>query len=133
MKKLFCMIAISPIAVLLANAQDVEVKYFHGKQRCATCLSIERCAQELINEKYADAQKKGKIKFSVIDISTEEGRKMAQDYKVSWSSLFVVTTKDSIKKTEERQNVTNLGFQYAKEQPEEFKDQLEVVINKALK
>lgn len=95
---------------------SVEVIYFHGKQRCATCLSIEKQARELINEVYAS-----KVNFSVVDFSTEEGKTMATDFKVSFSSLFVVSRKNG---KEERIDLSRIGFQYAKNDPEEFKRQL---------
>lgn len=106
-------------------SQTLEVMYFHGKQRCATCLSIETYTNELLKQTYAKEIKNGSIKFSVIDISTAKGKKIAKEYKVSWSSLFVV-------KGNERTDLTQMGFKYAKNQPEEFKKRLKDIIDKEL-
>ncbi len=95
---------------------SIEVIYFHGKQRCATCISIENNSRDLVNDVYAD-----KVKFTVVDFSTEEGKKMAADFKVSFSSLFIVSRKNG---QEHRTDMTRTGFQYAKNNPEEFKKQL---------
>lgn len=38
----------------------VEVLYFHGTQRCATCVAIEKNTKELIESSYAEHLKNGK-------------------------------------------------------------------------
>jgi len=118
MLSLFCSVCIM--------AQTVEVKYFHGKQRCVTCRSIEKYTQEVLQENYAQEMKEGKVKFSVIDYTADQGKKIAKNYKVTFSSLFVV-------KGKKRENLTQMGFKYAKSQPVEFKKQLKEAIDKALK
>ena len=52
----FCLFA------LLTMAQGksknyVEVLYFHGKQRCATCIAIEKYAREVVEKDFANEQK----------------------------------------------------------------------------
>ena len=34
----------------------VEVLYFHGKQRCATCMAIEKNAKEAVEAQFANAR-----------------------------------------------------------------------------
>ena len=51
----------------------VEVIYFHGKQRCATCMAIEKNAKEVINTLFANEMKNGTVVFKTVDISTPEG------------------------------------------------------------
>ena len=46
-----CMVA------LTMQAQRVEVRYFHGKQRCITCCSIEKCVKEVLDESWKIAGK----------------------------------------------------------------------------
>ncbi|MCM1458097.1 MAG: nitrophenyl compound nitroreductase subunit ArsF family protein, partial [Lachnoclostridium sp.] len=67
----------------------VEVIYFHGKQRCATCMAIEKNAKEAVNAMFADELKNGSVVFKTVDISTPEGEALADKYEVSWSSLYV--------------------------------------------
>ena len=50
----------------------VEVLYFHGKQRCATCQAIEKETKALIDSQFADAVKSGKVRFRVVDITKSE-------------------------------------------------------------
>ena len=121
----FCMMA------LVVQAQCVELRYFHGKQRCVTCHSIEKCAKEVLDESFASQQKDNKISMKVIDFSTEQGKPVAADHKVSFSSLFIVKIDKNGKET--RTDLTRQGFQYAKRNPGELKKILKEEITKALK
>ena len=53
----------------------VEVLYFHGKQRCATCMAIEKNAKEAVEAQFADELKNGTVVFKSIDISKAENEK----------------------------------------------------------
>ena len=46
----------------------VEVLYFHGKQRCVTCRSIEQNTKELVVSKFQRQMKEGKVVYRVIDL-----------------------------------------------------------------
>ena len=116
---------------LVMQAQRVEVRYFHGKQRCITCRSIEKCAKEVLEESFASQQKKKKISMKVFDISTEQGKPVAANHKVSFSSLFIVKIDKNGKET--RTDLTRQGLQYAKRNPGEFKKIVKEEITKALK
>ena len=127
-------VLLSMVACMMAlvmQAQRVEVRYFHGKQRCITCRSIEKCAKEVLDESFASQQKSKKISMKVCDISTEQGKLVAADHKVSFSSLFIVKIDKNGKET--RTDLTRQGFQYAKRNPGEFKKIVKEEITKALK
>ncbi len=96
----------------------VEVMYFHGKQRCVTCKAIEKYAREVVDNTFAAEKKKGKVVFKVVDISTTDGAKIAKDYRVSWSSLYVNSWKDG---KEKRNDMTQFAFKNARNNCEEFK------------
>lgn len=114
-----------------SNSKEyVEVLYFHGKQRCATCRAIEANTKEVIDKEFANELKQGKVKFRVIDISTNEGEKIADVYKVTWSSLFVNKWKNG---KEMRIDLTQMGFQNARTNSAEFKSQLKKRITQSLK
>lgn len=102
----------------VAVSDGVEVLYFHGKQRCATCIAIEKGTQEVMEKDLADAVRKGEVKFRTIDISREENEVVAEKYEVTWSSLFVVKHKDGAEAVE---NLTEFAFGNARKSPEVFK------------
>lgn len=141
MKKLLVILAL--IAGLMSCSQNgnsdlgqsqekdrVEVIYFHGKQRCPTCIAIEKNTIEVINDIFADDLKNGALVFKTVDFSTPEGEKIADRYEVTWSSLFVNKWKDG---TETRNDMTKFGFGNARKNPETFKQGLADKIRQSLK
>lgn len=99
-------------------ADRVEVLYFHGKQRCATCMAIEKYAREVVEKDFAVEQKQGRVVFRVVDISTAEGERLAKSYRVSWSSLYVNGWKNG---KEKRNDLTQFAFKNARKHPDVFK------------
>jgi len=97
----------------------VEILYFHGKQRCATCMAIEKNAKEAIEMQFADELKKGTVVFKTIDISKPENEKIAEKYEVTWSSLFISKWKDG---KETYENLTEYAFANARKAPDTFKN-----------
>ena len=53
----------------MEQKDHVEVLYFHGKQRCATCMAIEKNAKEVVEVQFANELKNGTLVFRTIDIS----------------------------------------------------------------
>ena len=98
----------------------VEVIYFHGKQRCANCMAIEKNTKELLEAAYAEPLKSGKLVFRSVDISKEEA--LAERYEVSWSSLILVDYDKSGK--ESATNLTEFAFGNARTAPDKFKQGL---------
>ena len=97
----------------------VEVLYFHGKQRCATCMAIEKNAKEVVEAQFADELKNGTLVFRTIDISKPENETSAEKYEVTWSSLFVSKWKDG---KEAYENLTEYAFANARTAPDTFKN-----------
>lgn len=108
----------------------VEVLYFHGKQRCATCMAIEKNAKEAIETQFADELKNGTVVFKTIDISKAENEKIAEKYEVSWSSLFISKWVDG---KETYENLTEYAFANARTSPDSFKNGIIEKINRLLK
>lgn len=99
----------------------VEVLYFHGKQRCATCMAIEKNAKAAIEAAFADELKNGTVVFRTIDISKSENEAIADKYEVTWSSLFVTKWKGG---KESKENLTEYAFANARTAPDTFKEGL---------
>lgn len=111
------------------SANHIEVLYFHGSQRCITCRAIESNTLALLDSLYTKEKADGKIVFRVIDISDEKNEKIAEKYEVTWSSLFVNGWKNG---KESVNNMTEFGFSYAKNSPDEFKKGLKDKIDQML-
>lgn len=95
----------------------VEVLYFHGKRRCATCMAIEQRTKETLEGQFADELKDGSLIFRIIDISQPENEALADKYEVTWSSLHICRWKGG-KETSE--NLTEFAFANARTAPEAF-------------
>ena len=104
----------------------VEIIYFHGKQRCKTCIAIENETKTLVEGELANLVKSGKVKFRIVDISTDEGKALAAKYKVSFSSLLVVT-KEGV------EDLTHFAFSNARTNAETFRKELKSKIMEAIK
>ena len=113
-----------------AQKDVVEVLYFHGKQRCATCMTIERETKTVVNKQFANAIKGGKLKFRIIDISKAENEAIADKYEITWSSLVVVKHKGG---KEQAENMTKFAFANARSKPDVFRSELTKKINGLLK
>lgn len=119
-KLLFALMSLLAMTALAQTRvrDHVEVMYFHGKQRCATCMAIEKYAREVVEKDFANEKKKGKVVFKIVDISTDEGEKIAKKYRVTWSSLFVNGWKAG---KEKRNDMTQFAFKNARKNCDEFK------------
>lgn len=100
------------------SADVTEVLYFHGRQRCITCNAIEKLTKEVVDSLASD-----KIVMKVIDISKSENQATADKYEVTWSSLI-------LDRGGKMENLTDMGFGYAKNQPAVFKAKLTEALTK---
>lgn len=123
------LLSISMVAQVKVN-DHVEVMYFHGKQRCVTCMAIEKNALEVVEKDFANERKSGRVVFKVVDLSTAEGAKIAKSYRVTWSSLFVNGWKNG---KETRNNMTQFGFKNARKHADVFKKGVKDKIKEQLK
>jgi hypothetical protein len=108
----------------------VEILYFHGKQRCPTCIAIGDNSKDVVNKDFSKQVKTGQVKFKEIDISTPQGEKIADKYHVTWSSLFVNQWKNG---KEKRNDMTEFGFENARSNTPAFCTGLKNKITQLLK
>src|SRR5574344_2030444 len=112
------------------NKTVVEVLYFHSKQRCPTCIAIGDNSKDVVDKDFAKQVKAGNVKFKEIDISTPEGEKIGDKYHVTWSSLFVNQWKNG---KEKRNDMTQFGFENARNNTSAFRIGLKNKISQLLK
>lgn len=111
----------SPKTVSTAESDGIEVLYFHGKQRCATCIAIEKQTKQAVEE-LSD----NRLTMRTIDISKKENESIVEKYEVAWSSLIVVKDGNVL-------NLTELGFSLARNNPDGFRERLKSEIKQLLK
>lgn len=118
---------------LLCSAKEqalVKVLYFHGHMRCKTCMAIESETKKLLKEDFANELKDGSLAFEVIDISKSENVKIADKYRIAYSSLLI--EKNGGAKSEAL-NLTKFAFANARLKPQIFKEKLARILRESLK
>lgn len=108
----------------------VEVLYFHGPQRCRTCVALQKATVELLRKNYAKELKSGRIKFREIDLSSKEGEKLGDRYEIAWSSLVIVRKQGG---KEKFVDLTDDGFKYAVKNKPKIQAIIQKQINDYLK
>ncbi len=89
----------------------VTVYYFHGKQRCRTCVAIQQTAQSAVESYFSDNKD---VRFVEVDFSDKKNDALAEKYEVAYSSLIIATADDY-------SDITDRAFALAVSNPEELK------------
>lgn len=92
-------------------------------------MAIENNAAETVETLFADEVETGTVIFRSVDISAPENERLADDYEVAWSSLFVNRWRDG---KETRENLTEFAFANARTAPDAFRNGLAKKITNAL-
>jgi hypothetical protein len=132
MKKIifFTLTLIMTSTVFGQKATKLQIVYFHAKNRCPTCISIEENTKKTLNTYFSTQLKDGTIKLQVLDVSEEKNEKMVEKYEADGSGLFL-TKVDGKKET--TTDFTNFAFSYSRNQAEKFIAGLKAEIDKNLK
>jgi len=104
---------------------DIEIYYFHFTKRCLTCNAVESETKLALATNYEEEMDEGVIAFSSLNLDEEEGKKIAEDLKVSGQTLLLV-------KGDKHVNLTNDGFMNARTNPEKFHTILKEQLDKLL-
>jgi hypothetical protein len=105
--------------VEVAETAKVTVYYFHGKQRCKTCIGVQKVAEEAISEKFGGNDE---VKFVEVDFSESANAALADKYEISFSSLVVATDAEHI-------DITEFAFANALSNPDTLKETLTSEVN----
>ncbi len=84
-------------SVVSTDPATVYVYYFHGKQRCKTCIAVQDFAQESVKQMYGDNQK---VKFMEVLTDEEANKELVEKYGVTWNALIVAKGDDHIDMTQ---------------------------------
>lgn len=131
MKRLLLTFGILLISGILFSQSKVKVKviYFHSTHRCPTCIAIETTTRKTLDKYFRTEMEKGLISFSVINIDDKVNRKIAEDYQVYGSSLFLV---QMLNGRENKNNLTDFAFTKVRNETE-FMTELKTRIEQLLK
>ena len=72
-------------AVSMADASIVNVYYFHGKQRCKTCIAIENVTKNAVADSYKDNPN---VRYVEVNIDEAQNKDLIEKYEIAFSSLL---------------------------------------------
>ena len=106
----------------LSGTETINVYYFHNTHRCATCLAVESVTRKTLEDSLPEQMKNGEITFQSLNIEEDENEPLARKLHVSGQTLLFV-------KNDNKKDLTNDAFMYARTNP----DKLKVKILKTIK
>ena len=107
------------------STEKIEAYYFHNTSRCVTCKTVEAEAKQDIETLYPDLVKQGKMSFKALNLEEESGKIIANKLGVSGQTLLLV-------KGEQKIDITNEGFLYARTNPAKLKTIIKEKIDRLL-
>jgi len=106
----------------VADASVVNVYYFHGKQRCKTCMAVEKVAKQTIEKAYAGNKN---VRFVEINTEDKANAKLVEKYQITWNALIV-------EKGDSHIDLTKEGFANAVNTPEVLTELIRKEVNARL-
>ena len=110
-------------AVSNTDKEVVNVYYFHGKTRCATCIAVGDVAKKTVETAFADNKK---VVFTEINVSDKTNEALAEKYQVTWNALLIVKGDNLV-------DITQQAFATALNNPQSLENLIKEEVNKRLK
>jgi 3-methyladenine DNA glycosylase Mpg len=85
-------------SVASVDPSTVYVYYFHGKQRCKTCIAVQKFAAEAVSQIYGDNQE---VQFMEVMTDETSNKELVEKYGVTWNALIVAKGDDHIDMTQD--------------------------------
>ena len=101
---------------------DVIVYYFHGKQRCKTCVAVGDVARETVKKTFADNDK---VRFVEINTSEKGNDALIEKYEVTWNALIIAQGENAVE-------ITDQAFATAVRNPQSLEDLIKEEVNNRL-
>jgi len=106
--------------VKTVSSNQVEAYYFHNTSRCVTCKTVEAEAKADLQSLYGN-----QVTFTALNLEDEATKLIAKKLEVSGQTLLLV-------KGDQKINITNEGFLYARTNPVKFKKIIKEKVDKLL-
>ena len=100
----------------------VTVYYFHGKQRCKTCVAVGDVTRETVKKAFADNDK---VRFVEINTSKKGNDTLIEKYEVTWNALIIAKGENAIE-------ITDQAFATAVKNPQSLENLIKEEVNKRL-
>lgn len=101
----------------------IQILYFHGDRRCATCIKVGEVSLNLYKTKYGSNEV---VVYKEVNIDKDENKSIAEKYQVAGSSLLIDVNGDV-------KNITVDAFKYAIADPAKLEAIITDIVEKGLK
>jgi len=124
MKKLIAILLLCFTGIFTVYAQTgtkpsgVEVLYFIGKHRCATCNAVEKVTKDALKQYFGD-----QLKLQLINREEEKNSALVNKYQVAGQTLLIV-------KGNKKEDLTSIAFMNAERSPYRLKTKIKETIDK---
>ena len=109
--------------VASAAANDVvNVYYFHGKQRCKTCIAVGDVTEKTIKDLFANNPK---VRFVEVKTQESENAALVEKHEVTWNDLIIAKGDDHVE-------ITKYAFANAINSPDVLEDLIKTEVDKRL-
>lgn len=98
------------------------VYYFHGKQRCKTCIAVENVTKETVETAFSNNPS---VKFAEILITEKEFENLIKQYEISWNALIIAKGDDFV-------DITDQAFATAVKDPDRLANLIKDEVNQRL-
>jgi hypothetical protein len=102
------------------SGNQIEAYYFHNTARCVTCKTVEAEAKANLGSLYGT-----QVTFKALNLEDDATKPIAEKLKISGQTLLIV-------KGDQKINLTNEGFMYARTNPAKFKKIIKEKVDKLL-
>ena len=106
----------------VSNPSTVYVYYFHGKQRCKTCIAVGNVSEKAVKDMYADNPN---VKFVEVQTDDDANAALVEKYEVTWNALIIA-------KGDENIEITKQAFASAINNPDTLTDLIKTEVDKRL-
>lgn len=74
----------------------VEIYYFHGNQRCTTCIRMEKSTQAAVMNHFFKDVCDGNMRLSLVNVDLAENEHYIDDYQLVFRTVVIVNFQDGV-------------------------------------
>jgi len=109
-------------AIQATDPSTIYVYYFHGKQRCKTCIAVGTVSEKALKDMYAGNPN---VKFIEVKTDDENNIPLVEKYEVTWNALVIAKGDDNVE-------ITKQAFANAVDNPEILTSLIKTEVDKRL-
>ncbi|MGL4710988.1 MAG: nitrophenyl compound nitroreductase subunit ArsF family protein [Shewanella sp.] len=86
----------NPVAAASVLKNGLNVYYFHGNQRCTTCVKMEAFTQKALMENFSKEVRDSEMQLDVVNLDLNENQHYIEDYQLAFRTVVISTSKDGV-------------------------------------